>query len=191
MGRRTFSHPIHRRRMVACNQVQSGNRICRITPPLQTKLAERLGGTFNDFRILPVPGRSEGRMNMSARLERLFEDYERHRSAMADTQQRMRAISVTASSSRREVSVTAGQGGVLTDIQFPTAAYKRMTLADLTRILPETFDEANEQVFDEAAAILTPMLPDGLDAGLMVQGAAGVDAYLPAEPRVATSVRKL
>ena len=128
---------------------------------------------------------------MSDRLERLFEEYQRQRDNLADMQRKMSEISASATSPRREVTITVGQNGVLTDIQFANGAYRRMTPSDLTAVVMATFHEAKEAAFEEAARILAPMLPDGVDASAMVRGQAGVDAYMPAEPRMATSVREI
>lgn len=130
-------------------------------------------------------------MNFNERIESLFEEYQRQRNSLTELQQRMRAISASATSPRREVTVTVGQGGILTDIRFPTSAYRRLTPADLTAVIMQTYAEAKERVMDEAAAILAPMLPDGVDAAALVRGTAGTDAFLPAEPRLATSVREI
>ncbi|NMO56932.1 YbaB/EbfC family nucleoid-associated protein [Actinoplanes sp. TBRC 11911] len=125
------------------------------------------------------------------RIERLFEEYQRQRDNLSDMQRRMSEISASATSPRREVTVTVGQNGVLTDIQFANGAYRRMTPADLTAVVLATFNEAKEAAFEEATRILAPMLPDGVDAAAMVRGKEGVDAYMPKEPRMATSVREI
>ena len=128
---------------------------------------------------------------MDDRIEQLFEDYQRQRDSLAETQRRMSEISATASSPRREVTVTVGQNGVMTDIQFSGSAYRRMAPADLTAAILATYADAKESVMQQAAAILAPLLPAGLDASALVRGQAGPDAFLPAEPRIATSVREL
>jgi hypothetical protein len=125
------------------------------------------------------------------RIEQLFEDYQRHRDTLAETQRRMSGIAASASSPRREVTVTVGQNGVMTDIQFSGSAYRRMTPADLTAAILATYAEAKEGAMQQAAAILAPLLPAGLDASALVRGQAGPDAFLPSEPRIATSVREL
>jgi len=130
-------------------------------------------------------------MNFNERIESLFEEYQRQRNSLTELQQRMREISASATSPRREVTVTVGQNGVITDIRFPTGAYKRLTPADLTAVIMETYAEAKEQVMEQATAILAPMVPDGMDAAALVRGTAGTDAFLPAEPRMATSVREI
>ncbi|MER5605915.1 YbaB/EbfC family nucleoid-associated protein [Micromonospora tulbaghiae] len=130
-------------------------------------------------------------MNYSERIEGLFQEYERQRNSLAEMQAQMSALSATATSPRREVSVTVGQNGVLTDVQFPSGAHKRLTTADLSRLIMETYADAKEQVMNQAAEVLAPVLPDGLDAHKLVRGQAGADAFLPKEPRMVTSVREL
>ncbi|MBU2670262.1 YbaB/EbfC family nucleoid-associated protein [Actinoplanes bogorensis] len=130
-------------------------------------------------------------MDFNERIESLFEEYQRQRNSLTEMQQKMRALTATATSPRREVTVTVGQNGVLTDIKFPTSAHKRLTPADLTEVILAAYGEAKEDVTGQAAAVLAPMLPEGTDARALVDGSAGTDAYLPAEPRMATSVREM
>lgn len=130
-------------------------------------------------------------MNFNERIEGLFEEYQRQRNSLTELQEKMRALTATATSPRREVSITVGQNGVMTDIRFPTGAHKRLAPADLTELIMTTYAEAKENVMQQAAATLAPMLPDGMDAQALVRGTAGTDAYLPKEPRMATSVREM
>lgn len=130
-------------------------------------------------------------MNYSERIENLFQEYEKQRNSLGEMQAKMSALSVTATSPRREVSVTVGQNGVLTDIQFPSGAQKRLTTADLTKLIMETYAEAKEGVMNQAADVLAPMLPEGVDAHKLVRGQAGPDAFLPRQPRMVTSVREI
>ena len=131
-------------------------------------------------------------MDFNERIEHLFEEYKKQRNSLTELQRQMREISASETSARQEVTVTVGQGGVLTDIRFPTSAYKRLTPAELTATIMQTFAEAKEAALEQAATIIAPMLPDGLNAKDMVNGSAGVDAYLPPDgPRMATSVREI
>ncbi|GAA0389172.1 hypothetical protein GCM10009541_35280 [Micromonospora gifhornensis] len=130
-------------------------------------------------------------MDFNARIEGLFEEYERQRTSLSELQEKMRGISTTATSQRREVVVTVGQNGVLTDIQFPTSGYRRMTPKELASVIMATYADAREQAMVQAAEVLKPFLPDGLDAGALVRGTAGAEAYFPTEPRMATSVREM
>ncbi|WP_306215251.1 YbaB/EbfC family nucleoid-associated protein [Actinoplanes sp. RD1] len=130
-------------------------------------------------------------MNFNERIEGLFEEYQRQRNSLTELQERMRSLTATATSPRREVTVTVGQNGVMTDIRFPSGAHKRLTPADLSELILATYNEAKESVMQQAAETLAPMLPDGMDAQALVRGTAGTDAFLPKEPRMATSVREI
>ena len=130
-------------------------------------------------------------MDFSARIEGLFAEYERQRNSLGEMQQKMQAISATATSQRREVAVTVGQNGVLTDVQFSTGAYRRMTPKELSSVLLAAYADAMEQAMVQAAEVLKPMLPDGMDADRLVRGTADAEAYFPAEPRMTTSVREM
>lgn len=130
-------------------------------------------------------------MNVNERIEGLFQEYQRQRNRLTEMQQRMRELTATATSPRREVSVTVGQNGVVTDIRFPTGAHKRLTPADLSELIMATYAEAKEDVMNQAAAVIAPMVPDGVDPDALVRGTAGTDAYLPEQPRIATSVREM
>lgn len=131
-------------------------------------------------------------MSFDDRVERLFAEYEKQRTSVGDLQSRMRDISASATSARREVAITVGQNGVLTDIQFPTGAYKRLTPAELRAVILRTFAEAKDDVMEQAAEVLAPLLPDGVDARKMVRGEAGVDSFLPPEgPRMTSEVRSM
>ncbi|WJK43728.1 YbaB/EbfC family nucleoid-associated protein [Solwaraspora sp. WMMA2056] len=131
-------------------------------------------------------------MSFDDHIEKLFAEYQRQRSNVLDLQERMSKIKATATSPRREVTVTVGQNGVLTDIAFPTGAYRRMPPAELQATILQTFAEAKELVMEQAADLLAPLLPDGMNAAKMVRGEAGVDMYLPPEgPRMTSGVRQL
>ncbi|MGW3857981.1 YbaB/EbfC family nucleoid-associated protein [Micromonospora arida] len=130
-------------------------------------------------------------MDFNARIENLFQEYESQRSSLSEMQHKMRAISATATSQRREVTVTVGQSGVVTDIQFPTSAYKRMTPKELRTVLLAAYADAKDQAMGQATEVLKPFLPDGMDASALVRGTAGAEAYFPADPRMATSVREM
>jgi DNA-binding protein YbaB len=130
-------------------------------------------------------------MDFNARIENLFAEYDRQRSSLAEMQQKMREVSATATSPRREVSVTVGQNGVITDVQFTGSAYRRMTPKELSAAVLAAYADAKEQVMAQAAEVLRPFLPDGMDAGALVRGTAGAEVYFPTEPRLATSVREM
>ncbi|WP_033346214.1 YbaB/EbfC family nucleoid-associated protein [Catenuloplanes japonicus] len=130
-------------------------------------------------------------MNFSDHIETLFAEYERHRESASDLQRRLNEVSATATSPRREVTVTAGPQGALTGIAFPTGATRRLPPAELAALIMKTYADAREQVMDASAALLAPMLPPGIDAAAMVRGESSTDALMPpGAPPMVNSVRE-
>jgi hypothetical protein len=130
-------------------------------------------------------------MDLHARMEGLFAEFERQRGNLNELQRKMREISETATSPRREVTVTVGQNGVITDIQFPSGAFRRMAPGELSAVLMATYGDAKEKVMARSAEMLQPLLPDGTDAGALVRGTAGSDAYLPTESSLPAGLREM
>ncbi|GID32213.1 YbaB/EbfC family nucleoid-associated protein [Paractinoplanes brasiliensis] len=118
-------------------------------------------------------------MDLSARVEGLFAEFERQRSNLNDAQEKMREVSETATSPRREVAVTVGQNGVLTGVQFPTSAFRRMTPGELSTVLMTTYAEAKDKALTRSAQILQPLMPEGADAATLMRGATAADTYMP------------
>ncbi|HYQ63790.1 YbaB/EbfC family nucleoid-associated protein [Actinophytocola sp.] len=118
------------------------------------------------------------------RVEALRQEYERQRDGLDELRRRMGELSVTAVSARREVSVTVGPQGTVTDLRFPTSAYRRLAPTELSTLLLRTIGEAREQVLDEAVEIMTPLLPPefSLDPRELLSGRVSVGRFEPSEP---------
>jgi DNA-binding protein YbaB len=124
-------------------------------------------------------------------LEQLFQDYQSHRSKMASMAQQMQEISGTATSPRREVTVTVKHNGGLTDIKFTGSAYRRMTPTELSDLILATVNDAKEKAADAAADVLAPMLPPTMNARDIVSGKLGLNAFAPEDgPRLPQIVRE-
>ncbi|MGI5499182.1 YbaB/EbfC family nucleoid-associated protein [Lentzea sp. CA-135723] len=102
---------------------------------------------------------------------------------LRETQRRLREISCTATSSRQVVSVTVGHGGVVRDVKFPSSAYKRLTPAELSAAVVKTITDAQQQAAREAAAVVAPTLPEGVDAEQMFTGDLDLQRVLRATQR--------
>jgi DNA-binding protein YbaB len=124
-------------------------------------------------------------MNHDEEMEQLLAAYREQVAGLADTQARLADISCSATAPRQTVTVTVGNQGEVLDIKFPSDAYKRMAPKELSAAILATVREAREKSLDEAAAILAPMLPDGMDARQIVAGKADLAAMVPNEPRSA------
>jgi DNA-binding protein YbaB len=129
-------------------------------------------------------------MDFGERLERMFEQYREQREGLGALTEKMAAVTATAASARREVEVTVGRNGVVTDVRFPTSAYRRMTPRELADTIMATITEAKEEVQEQSAAILAPMMPPGADVQGMLAGRVRPDMLMPEQPVLAPSVRE-
>ncbi|MEC3980606.1 YbaB/EbfC family nucleoid-associated protein [Amycolatopsis sp. H20-H5] len=112
----------------------------------------------------------------------LTAEYQRRREGLGDMQRGLRAIAATATAPRQVVQVTVGHGGEVTELKFPTNAYRRMAPVELATTILATIAEAREKALGEASALLAPMLPPGFDARAMFSGETELDTLLPEEP---------
>ena len=129
-------------------------------------------------------------MDHGEHIEQLFKEYEEQRKNMTTMHERMKAVQASATSARREVTVTVGPNGAVLDVKFPTGGYRRMTPAELTSVIMQTYQEAKNDVLDQAADLLAPQLPAGLDARALMRGETTTDALMPQEMRMSTSLRE-
>ncbi|MGI4895461.1 MAG: YbaB/EbfC family nucleoid-associated protein [Janthinobacterium lividum] len=113
-------------------------------------------------------------------LTELVEHYRVQYEELGRTQERLRAMSGTATAPRQVVTVTVGFGGAITDITFPNSGYKRMAPADLGKAILETVKKAQQLVTEEMATIMSPTMPGGLDVRDLVDGTADLRSLLPA-----------
>lgn len=122
-------------------------------------------------------------------LDALYEEYQRQRANLADLHRRMSEVSGTAVSPRREVSVTVTNQGAITELKFPTNAYKKLAPTELAELLTSTIAKAQEQVRGQSADIIAPLLPEGIDAGAIMAGSADIGKMLPEDPQPHSLVR--
>ncbi|MFI9005942.1 YbaB/EbfC family nucleoid-associated protein [Actinosynnema sp. NPDC053489] len=118
----------------------------------------------------------------SEQIEHLMAQYRRQFAELQETQRRLREISCTVTAPRQVVAVTAGHGGVVKDIKFPTGAFKRMTPGELASVLVKAIGDAQQQATREAAAVVAPTLPPGVDAEKLFSGGVDLQSALTPEP---------
>lgn len=106
----------------------------------------------------------------SESMDLLMSRYREQFEELGRTQQRLREISVTVTAPRKSVAVTVGHGGFVSEVRFPTAAYKRMTPAELSSAITKAIADAQRQVASESAALVAPTLPAGFDAEQIFMG---------------------
>lgn len=121
--------------------------------------------------------------------ERLLAEYQGHYARIAETQRRLREICCTATAPRQVVAITVGHGGVVTEVAFPTGAYKRMPPLELSAAVLETITAARDLALSEAAEILAPSMPAGVNAHALLSGSMDLQSMLPKTPDISDATR--
>lgn len=121
---------------------------------------------------------------MASPYEKMLEDalgaYQRQRENLTAAKERIDEATGTATSARREVTATVGRTGEVTELTFPTSAYKRMAPAELAGVIVRTIAQARQQAIDASAEQLAPMLPPGFSARDLMAGKVDVEALFAA-----------
>ncbi|GAA4545205.1 YbaB/EbfC family nucleoid-associated protein [Amycolatopsis samaneae] len=117
------------------------------------------------------------------RIGDLLADYRRQRDELAETRRKIEEISVTATAPGRAVTVTVGAQGEISELGFPTPAYRRMAPAELATVLLTTIADARRRATAEMEAVLKPHVPPEFR-----DLAAGV---VPEHPPMTEDVRRL
>ncbi|GAA3558680.1 hypothetical protein GCM10022222_47780 [Amycolatopsis ultiminotia] len=121
---------------------------------------------------------------MGSQHEKMLEDalaaYQRQLDQFDDTRHQVETVTSTATSARREVSATVGRTGELTELSFPTGAYRRMAPAELASVIVQTVAAAREKSMAAAAEAMAPMLPPGISAQDLMSGKVDVNALFSA-----------
>lgn len=121
--------------------------------------------------------------------EDLLRLYQEQRSALATTQRLLAEISCTATAPRQVVAVTAGNAGGILDVRFPTGVYKRMAPRELAAVVLRTVRDAQDLAAGEAAQLLAPTLPTGVDVGRLLRGELDLQSLLPERPQLQDETR--
>lgn len=129
-------------------------------------------------------------MDFSERVENLFEEYRKQRDELGVLTRRMNEIRATATSPRREVEVTVGRNGAVTNLRFPSGAYKRMTSNELAEVILATIASATSVAHDQTAQILSPLLPAGMNARDLVSGKLEPGVLMPEQPNLTNHLRE-
>ncbi|MFD2473437.1 YbaB/EbfC family nucleoid-associated protein [Amycolatopsis silviterrae] len=121
---------------------------------------------------------------MSSQYEKMLEDamgaYQRQRDHFDETRREVETATSTVTSARREVTATVGRTGELTELSFPTSAYKRMAPTELASVIVQTISAAREKSITAAAELMAPLLPPGISAQDLMSGKADVNTLFSA-----------
>jgi hypothetical protein len=100
---------------------------------------------------------------------------------MLELQRQAQKITATVLAAKRAFSVTVGAQGQITELSFPTEAYRKMAPAELASVIKLTVEKARLQAAEELGELMAPVLPEGFSMTDMVQGKADISAFMPPE----------
>jgi DNA-binding protein YbaB len=123
------------------------------------------------------------------KVEMLREEYERQVSGLADMRQRMSEISATAVSPRRELSVTVGPQGMITELKFLTGAYRRLAKNELSELVTHTIADARAKLNEQMAELMAPIMP-GTNLKAMLNGEMSAENLAPDESKLPPLLRE-
>ncbi len=117
---------------------------------------------------------------MRVQLEELMADAERQQGQLQALSEQVRQVSATVSSRDDAVTVTAGPQGSISDLRFSAYATRQHAADRLAELTLETIRTAQEQVAQQVAEIVQPLMPAGVDAEALTSGQAfDVGSLLP------------
>ncbi|WP_163010876.1 YbaB/EbfC family nucleoid-associated protein [Streptomyces dangxiongensis] len=123
-------------------------------------------------------------------IEELRTGYQARLAQIGELQRRMSEVTGTATAKAQAMKVTVGPQGELLSVEFPTGAYRSMAPKELSDLIVATVQEARGKATAALAEIMTPHLPEGLDAARLLRGTADVARLMPSEPAMPDGVRE-
>ena len=122
-------------------------------------------------------------------IEDLLALYRKQREEAAETRRRINEVTGTGTAPRQSVKVTARANGEITEIEFPTGAYRRMAPKELSEALLTALAQAREKALEQVAELTALGLPPGVGVGDLLQGTADPGVLLSDDPTMPDSVR--
>ncbi|MFF4490843.1 YbaB/EbfC family nucleoid-associated protein [Streptomyces sp. NPDC001544] len=114
-------------------------------------------------------------------IEELLADYRKQRDQAFESRQQINAVTATAMAPRQVVRVTVGAQGQITELDFPTGAYRNMAPKDLARVIQATVDKARAQALKKVTETVTAAMPGGIPLADLLEGKFDPRAFLPEE----------
>ncbi|MEW2445725.1 YbaB/EbfC family nucleoid-associated protein [Micromonospora marina] len=119
----------------------------------------------------------------------MYADVVQQREVFASAAESVAAGAFTATGKRRAVQVTVDGQGNLTEIKFPTSAYRTMAGGELGTLLLETITTARRQAIDAGIAQFAQLMPANLPLADILGGSVDVDAMLAEAARAMEEAR--
>jgi DNA-binding protein YbaB len=103
-------------------------------------------------------------------LQGMLDELQKQHEKMAATQREVAKVSATATAPKQAFKVTVGAQGEITEISFPTEAYRTMAPAELASVIKKTIGKARVQAAEEMTGLLSGYLPEGFSLADVARG---------------------
>ncbi|MFD9123292.1 YbaB/EbfC family nucleoid-associated protein [Kitasatospora sp. NPDC059571] len=103
-------------------------------------------------------------------LDELRERVESRMAEFSAMHQKMQALSASATSARRLLTVTVGAQGEVTAVKFHSDGYRSMAPSELEHVVLDTVQRARAQVLEQVKGLVAPLAPAGLDIDDIMAG---------------------
>lgn len=128
-------------------------------------------------------------MDYELKMQELMADYQRQCESLAQVQRKIDETVGTAVAPRQAAKVTVDASGAVTELEFPTGAYKNMAPKELADMLLAVLKEAHENAVRAVTGIVGEQQSDGESIADMLGGQEDFknwlsqDSFIPAEVR--------
>ncbi len=122
---------------------------------------------------------------LHSKFEQAYAEFAKQQSGVSEFERKLAEASTTVTAKNRAVIVTVDGQGDLTELKFPTNAYRTMAPAELSSLLVETIKSAREQARESASELLHAHLPAGGLAFDMLDNPVDFDEILTEAVRAA------
>ncbi len=106
----------------------------------------------------------------SAQIDQALEKYREQLATFQRLRGEVGGIEATVTAPRQVVKVTVGAQGQLTELTFPTGAYRQLTPTELSSAVMTTIEAARAEVNRKTAELMAPTMPSGISAESVLTG---------------------
>jgi DNA-binding protein YbaB len=128
-------------------------------------------------------------MSFDDQLAEMLADYQRERDSVMDLQQKLTSVSCSAAAPRNTVKVTVGAQGEISELDFPTKAYRKMTPKELADAILGAVRDARHKAKAEVTELMAAQLP-GANIRAWMEGTPDMQGVLPEEPEMSDGMRE-
>lgn len=127
---------------------------------------------------------------LANQVEKALAEFQKQKAAISELESSLNGTFSTATSKKRELAVTVNNQGAVTEIKFPTSAYRTMSGAELGELLVTTIASAREEAVRKTVAAFEAVMPSRLPMVDLFTGRTAPDqARLPLEDLIDEVVR--